>query len=809
MGLFSSKKKTKVASSTINMGGDKKRKKFMAEVIFNTIVAEGDADLSENITNSLLYGGGSKLRRYYRYGRDRYSQGLPVGSVSADNTANTFLKEFVENNIAQGKIYAIESYIGVADYQFWVNQYLTETYGYDPETNFWLTRPVDVPDNYRDSYETEVDAQGKLRVYLTFYPEDVDDDDIDEDSTIRILTPLDLTGITVNKRYANLVYRDIADQPEPVPDVTIREYLDGDKEDEIVTRERAINSDTGEMTDTRTVTKITIEEYKSPESEVGEYPEGTTVTITTVTKYIDILSNPIYFEYVIGSGIYPELDDYYKDASNNHASDYFPIVFFREWKDDLFRPAYKNTARYKTATQMLKIINMNAQEIRKSLNKNKDVGSVNHAYMVVGVSLNTNEQVALDYLVEHFKYWSQILPYTKSDALKNPNINQSIRISKDTYDVYIRLKYAHATTKIGVIGRVGHCTKARGTVEDEFETRPPVYDENGNQVSGGTTVARRNSVVYFRKQTTPATYQEVEVANLTYTNYIYKGKSTGISAWDALYAKEEQFIVPLLYSVQRRMGLNKLTQLTKDCYHMTFNSYVVKKIKWYQSLFGSAGFKIVLAVIAVVVTIYSVGSLSAGIVAAASAATAAGTSVFMAVSSYIAMALTTGIVISAGAKFLADAVGMEFFTILVSIAVLYVGMSNIGKATGTINGLPFASEITTAIPAVIKAGQDKQKDDFKNLQKDMGKFAMFAEEKQEEIDKAWEEFTANQISLDYRSMIAANPHLSESVDAFLFRTLMTDPNTVALESLTGFVDRMLELPIGRLPTDYFQQPNLE
>lgn len=784
---FKSKKKISVASSTVNLAGDKKKPIFMREVIFNATMQ--GRDYPNSIVNSLIQGPGNKLRKYYRYGRDHYTQGLPRGSVTVPKADSSKCIEVVQNQVAGGPIEVIQFDVGMPDPDYWVMEYLTDTYGYDPDTGLITSTPPGVSPDAEFMYQIDkasASSREVVNLYFTNPGTDVE---------IVVPTTIDTNNWSSAYTYCMLAYRTIL-STQTTSSTEERARLDTDKEGEVSTTVKMVNADAS--MEYRT-TKVTTEFYEETDIVTGDIKLFTRI-ITVIS--IKPMKDPDYFMYHVGSGLYPELDNYYGLAGNKPTSDYFPIVFFREWNTDLFHPNYKNSARYKSATKLLKTVSISAQEMRKSINANPDIGEVDHAYLVIGVPINSPEQASKRYLFEYFKAIAPRLSITKNDFLYGPawmrNTKNTIQMQQDTYDIAIRLNFADHTTKRGNIGRIGHCTVEKGNQTEEIIWEEPIYDTNGKQIGGGAVGTRTYGAIFIKKQVSDTHYEQMEIVGLEHTNYIYKGKSVGISGWDALNdPKETKFLIPLLYSIQQKVNLAKFTQVSTDCYHMVFNSYKVTKIKWYQS----GIFKAITVVIAIVVTVYSAGAFAAGLSAAVAAATAAGTSVIAAVTTYIGSQLLLAVALGVGMNILGSVIGAEGMFLLAAIASVYVmsswGSAQLSSAPGAQTGLPFADEILAVVPAIIKGGEQDLQRSFAQLRKEMREFEQFTETKNKEMEEAWEELYQDPSGLNYQRFIESSYiRLFETPELFFGRTLNPTAGTMSTDMVGLFVPNALQLPRG-------------
>lgn len=768
MGLFSRKKKISVSSVTVNLAGDNP-KNFLHETITSAVL-EG-SDMASTISTSYLQGMGTKIRQVYRYGRDYYAYGLPSGFIWYGVTSSEGVQEVLEE-LNPGKVVTtLIIDFTVADLAYWIEQYLTQQYDWDEDYGGLGAPPPGV--NADAEVTWSIDNNSKVTINMSNTP-----------GTVTFTEDKIFTGILYTARYYHVIYR-THDSATPIVTTETRPYESGDVAG-TTTNTNTVN-DFGHVTQTVTTIVTTINS-SSTETTIEK-----TVVVTTISR-------KQYFMYRSGSGTYPTLD-----AINNQtvrASTYYPVVPLRVNNVDKTNPNNVSANQFKTSTTLLNKMGLKFRDLGNKINENPDVGDIDHAFFVLGISLNSQYESSKDYLHEFFKYLAQISPSDKeryilwrnsfvevdgtAQSTSPPPPVNNLSLKQDPYDISIAYQYAELTVKNGSIGPIGTVTRSTGPAAS-------ITIVSNNNNNNSIDLEGDVSVITFRKQISNTQYEEVEICGLEHTNYVYRGHNVAISGQASLSNPDnEGFLIPLCAHVVDAQQIVARTQMTYDCLHIVVNSYTVTKAKWYQT----GIFKIVTIAIAVVIAIYSAGTLSAGIAAAAASATAAGTSVAAAVGTYIATQVAIGVAISMGVTFLASQINPNL-AIFAAVAMLAYGAVSAYQSYGdpSAEGLPYASEVMSMVPAVSKGAETRLEKDLQGVVKQMQEQAENYKKQMQEIEDAMDALGNPNPNIDIDGLMnAAFFNLFEQPDEFFARTLNMNPGTVTLDSISGYADYALTLP---------------
>jgi len=781
MGLFSRKKKTYVSSVSYNLSQDSETN-YLQSVIINSILSSQSGSLAEDMRGSYLHGQGMRLKQAYKYGRDHYSLGLPsssvvTGDVSVDDVTPTL------RAIAGKEVLVTEVYIGSPDYSFWVYQYLAQHYGYDESTNTFASPPSGVPAE-GNIVDSDISQTGLVQVIIT----------TPSGSQVGMNFTVSINNL---KSYLYAPWRGVNNAV-----VTTQKS-------EAPFKEGDTNGDST-VTSTSTVKGVTTTTAVRTQTTVNDEQTLTTTVKTTTTGVTDRVN---YFIYQLGSGTYPALDKL--QATANLASPYYPWVIMRDNNKDLTASQYHGTAQYQTAKKLLTKAGLNMTDLAKSINSNKNIGDVDFAFIHFGIALNTKVNESKEYLFQFFSYLMAHQRYSKLDwelwktryddyvtqrreqgkyvygsaaRIMQPGTNSvSIRYNNDNwYNVTLSWQYINLTTVNKVIGKVGHIEVTCQKDDVEYT----IYSDASDTIEQYTVQA---TPMRITKQVSATQCEVLEIVGAQHDNKVYNGKSVTTSAAKGVSGDEDgdsNFIVPLNRQVFDQMGIVDITQTCYDCMHITFNSYKTVKQKWYQTSI----FKVVVIVIAIVVTIASFGSLSAPAAAVASAAAAAGASATVALVAGILTQIALGVATSMVLSVVAHYISPQMFAIF-SVALLAYGAYAAGSsyaATGEVSlstDLMSSQALMAATSATFSGYQMSMKYATEDVMAQIQRKAAEYTNKMDDVNAAMKTLDTAHHEVDLMQLQSSFYNVFESPTAFITRT--TSPIN-AISMVTGQVNSYVD-----------------
>ena len=439
-----------------------------------------------------------------------------------------------------------------------------------------------------------------------------------------------------------------------------------------------------------------------------------------------ITSIPYYWFYSPQEGTYEVLEPYEEFDSN-----YMPVVPLRYANTDY--TVDDDSERYHTSKRLLRQLKLNMNELGDAINENPDIGDIDHAYVIMGVSPATTIPAAKSYLYDFWKNKEGVQRYNKEDHAQwldrdteyqdsaPPPINTlAIGEADISYNVEIGWLYVDSVLKTGSISPEAKI----GDVETEIIVRSSAY------YSG---YAFENSSFIIRKQIGSNSYDEIEVKGLKHINYVYRSHTVDTTLEDVVNAAADEddfsdgMLIPLDIRIVENMRVTDRTDLCYEALRITFNCYVKQKLKWYQTGF----FQAFMAIVGLVLTIYTFGTSSA----AMGAWLGFGTGITAAVIGAIALGVIT-IGIRYGVAYLIDVVGLELAAILAIISAA-MGFAPTGEG---INAVVLGT-LQAGIQNGLQVGMDMEMRDIMNeydaLQREIDAYKEEMDEFYASTDTSW------------------------------------------------------------------------
>lgn len=373
--------------------------------------------------------------------------------------------------------------------------------------------------------------------------------------------------------------------------------------------------------------------------EVAPVPPATEPTITIIPY------QRRYFMYRQDSGN-PTLDALFDSGSS--FGGFVPFVPIRI-KNSFVSPT-KYAPLYEPSKEALRAsIGADFDDLVDSISDNENLGDIDFAYVVFGVSLNVEEKACRRYIYEFFeammenqanngqvvwqtfydqwmaahasqvawKEWSEApssgsfysgsRPAAEPTRISYPTMpNNSIRIAsskKDyiNFDFSIKWNTQYETTGTGLI-------KPDAKAGDIWIELEPIIElpklETDTESSTGIVSFLTRTVetdkLVINWQETNNQWRKMHIFGLRHENRVYDGKAVVTTARKALNDSDETgFIIPLHDAIFKRTNLINATQMATANAFIVFNCYVQKKQKWYQT----GAFQIFLVIIIIVVSI--------------------------------------------------------------------------------------------------------------------------------------------------------------------------------------------------------------
>lgn len=491
-------------------------------------------------------------------------------------------------------------------------------------------------------------------------------------------------------------------------------------------------------------------------------------------------------------------------------------------------------------------------EILTDINEHESVGDMDHVFIIPGVTFNTEDQVAREYLYRFFTDMMQQQRNDKADfkayiqwagnqnkhtvswerwqngigdanhptnnqaAPVKPSMAQSPTLSAITIQMpgmpefhhKITWAYIHETIHHGNAKTFDGVTSRGKLKKGEYwltKGNPLSLPQYRWVYSDGQNRLQKSYVKYGRtflfQQVDTHTYKKLEITNLSHTNYVYGSHSVHITANEAIDETEESsFLVPLHEPTLRAIGLVKGNQLATANTYMMVNAYHRRKKKWYERGF----FKIIIIAVGIALSLFTGGAslaASTGIAITAAAGITLGATMTMvvgAIVNQVVAMVVSSIIMKAATSVFGDKLGTVIGTIA-SFAALSVGV-------GMLNGESLSSGLSSLFDAnnLIQLTTVASDAYTEWLNLDTAEIIEKIQEEAEGHEGAFEELEdlaqdvlgMTNIGLDPILFTDLPEHFGERSESFLTRTLLTaqDLQEISQHLIDNFAEISLELP---------------
>lgn len=465
--------------------------------------------------------------------------------------------------------------------------------------------------------------------------------------------------------------------------------------------------------------------------------------------------------YDVENNTYPQISNNFFSASYN---DYFPSIIIRK---DKVNTVDLNNEYSTEAEKIVKYMGSDLKFITEQLLTNEEGQSdvVDDAFLTFGLNIQDPYEGSINYLYEYFLRIYQDIPDSKSlfnswyidRSITKPEY--SIKYTNDGFNSYIEWNYISYDEKVG-------------TIPSKFQRITNIV----SSIDIGKITLNRSELV-LRKRLTENTYAEIVVHGLYHVSEIVNNKYVIRTLEDSLNKPtadneaDSGFYIPLSRTVVNSLQLKAKKQVLYASFIIPIYTVQVVKIKWYQR----GAFKIVLYIVAIIVTIYTTDFSGSSIQAVAA----------------IAANIVTSIIISQALRIVVDIIGIESALILAVVAAA-VAIYNGGYSN---TGLPWAADLLQLATLSFSAISAELQDAFKKLQTEISDFLTDAQTLKEDIERAESLLDTSKYDLlDLKSgRLYFNPY--ETPDQFYTRSVYEqNPGVKSFDLLYNYVDRMLKLP---------------
>jgi len=343
--------------------------------------------------------------------------------------------------------------------------------------------------------------------------------------------------------------------------------------------------------------------------------------------------------YSMGSSTYPDLVEEVEITEGVS----YPVIPIRY--NNQFISSSNNPEIYSQGKVMLDKAGVDFDAVVDSLAENEAINDIDHAYVMFGVNAQTEDPVALKYLVDFFTFLSQgddidawdvlygyslgnnapkhtAIDFVKGDieVPETETVTTTVQVERDgetetlvttvtnptsggihliEHGLDINLTYRSITSVI-TQGNI----KADGSAKPGDIVKELIGVLNTSYTWKGMAYLNDGSQLILKEQLTNNAYRHIIVLGLVHSNRIYDDRYVITSINDMVDDPyENNLIIPLHHSVVRRMIPTDQSNLCQQAMMLVCTGYDIYKVAWYQQ--GPATF--VIAAVAVALTIYSLG----------------------------------------------------------------------------------------------------------------------------------------------------------------------------------------------------------
>lgn len=579
------------------------------------------------------------------------------------------------------------------------------------------------------------------------------------------------------------------------------------------------------------------------------------ITQNSTTKEITDIAHHMYV-YEMGSGV-TAFDDLALPETG--VTEFFPVVPIRLNNVPVDDPSLDPKFYDEGKVAYRKLTGGKIDDLLAQIEDNPNVGDIDYAFLVHGVSLNTKENAGREYI---YRFLESLIPYqttTFQDVQNFLKLAQERKGFNELHEHWKRTHFqnVHTHPTYGTLPPTYEELSSMIPRGQELKIQPaeiPNYDIVMRWVAIGETVHAGNCRRYDGDQTrelaekgeywfhvgTPYTYKilgpprseaeirfvenktlsriflfnqyekhrysKLEILGLEHRNRVYGYSSVYTSGADALANTEEsEFLIPLHYPVFKEINGMRRQNLASTVSYLVLNSYEIVKIPWYATGF----FKFILVGASIGLAIFTGGAslatgsgilgtnLAVGTAIGAGAATAA---LVGAVVNFVAATIVVTLIQKASIEIFGGELGAILGTII-SFVALQIGQNYVETGSFAVDWgqLMQVENLISITNSVSRAYNQWLMGETQDI---YGQIEQLSEQYGEEIKKI-EELSEEILGMtngliDSTMFTDASEYFGESREAFTRRTLLTGSDLADLSHamIEHFPTMTLKLPLA-------------
>lgn len=893
MGLFGGTK-IYVSSSLWNMAGNlDERTNYLKFLVLNGVLSQTTPSVASVITSGTLNGPRMNYQTFFRWAKNNYPEGMPLGGVFGSTPIDpSLVNPFIPVTPgfeADAELVTLD----FPEYWNWAEAYVMTNHPDMIQTD-WNADINETTHEITITFEdtttvsfmpTNYDTEGKY-IYAR-YSEIIPPVSVDpifvsagpdlgpyeseagllDTSNYYLFSEVDETGVNQDRHSIVEVIKTYSDD-RPTVTYETKTVVESQTYSRLVQTYERYQSIREDLVDpNRTwwdVDRIIIWEapafdknLQSTSSDVVEIEPGvfeTTVTNTYLEEWRPVGEQwwcraevwekdngtktiPGLFIYKIGDGI-PELDAL-EDATVP-MDGYFPMIPIRT-NNKMVNEEPHLTNIYPQAKKAWKRASggKKIDKLIEQVEDNPDLGDIDYAFLVWGVPLNAITRESKLYIYHFFKemmekqtadldkfqeYLNQMAIYeayldaydawlnTPSEEQTEPPVQPVRPVLTMPAATTVRTNGQHSETahydfrlSWNAISEEIHLGKWKTNAKknevnivkgDAVEVQEGFL---GSPLQSPLRFTRRYETFSIFWQENDEQYRVLKVYGAKHKNVVYRGKSVDISSNDALDDGDDSgFLIPMHYSILKKMPIVWANQLCTEGLYIIFNCYVVVKKKWYETFLGQLLIIVAIVVVAAVFTGGASALAGSGFLGSNAA-----------VGSMFGLSGVAGAVAGAVANAIAGAIITQLMTTVLSklgpigqiiSAVFSIVMG--AAASGAFSGTGFnfdiflrADNLLKLTNATINAYSIHIQAKTADIYAQMRDVEEQYKKQKREIDQLMYELTGFSSGFDPMILTEVLKGSQESRDAFNQRTLMTGSDIAELTHglIDSFVASSLDL----------------
>ena len=404
-----------------------------------------------------------------------------------------------------------------------------------------------------------------------------------------------------------------------------------------------------------------------------------------------------------------------------------------------------------TVYKALNKMKINAKDLIKALKEDESGNEIIDSYIYFATDVLQDDPRLNVYFYKYFKWLIEIIPGAGMVG------EHTFIVSDDTFKTSYKFRQISQVVSQGVVAKKGKATKTISDIGD----------------------------ITVKYQLTDSTYEEVTIYGLRMFNSIYAGKKDGVEVSVHNWAVDDErnhspFLIPLSQTVLKQVNARTREIVLKYSAKLVCYTQHKEHVKWYQTGWFGNVIKIVMLIIAVILT-YFTGGGGASFYAWASSLTAS--QIVSMVVITLLKSILIGLIIKAiMVNVLVPLFGAKLALVFTVAAMMYGMFGNTGF------DLPFAADVSTlAGPALNVAVSAYSEEQMSEIQDAYEQFNAMVKDRQQELKDAAKELgyyndsetTARIDPLGFGLNVDMSGY--ESPDMYLLRK-----STNASLSLTGY-----------------------